>query len=38
MERCGRLFYPQGKKRIPDLLAELLAEPLALAVWYMDDG
>ena len=32
------LFYPAGKKRIPENLAELLAEPLALAVWYMDDG
>jgi len=33
-----KIFYPQGKKRIPDLLRELLTEPLALAVWYMDDG
>ena len=33
-----KVFYPQGKKRIPDQLPELLAEPLALAVWYMDDG
>jgi len=33
-----KIFYPQGKKRIPDLLPELLTEPLGLAVWYMDDG
>src|SRR6266702_146027 len=33
-----KIFYPQGQKRIPDLLPELLTEPLALAVWYMDDG
>ncbi len=32
------LFYPEGKKRIPAHLAEMLTEPLALAVWYMDDG
>lgn len=33
-----KVFYPQGKKRIPNLLSELLTEPLSLAVWYMDDG
>jgi len=33
-----KVFYPQGKKRIPDLLPELLTDPLGLAVWYMDDG
>jgi LAGLIDADG DNA endonuclease family len=32
------LFYPDGKKRIPENLVEILTEPLALAVWYMDDG
>ena len=32
------LFYPGGKKRIPENLVEILTEPLALAVWYMDDG
>ena len=32
------LFYPDGKKQIPKNLAEILTEPLALAVWYMDDG
>ena len=31
------IFYPEGKKQIPEMLSELLT-PLALAVWYMDDG
>ena len=31
-------FYPGGKKRIPENLAEYVSDPLALAVWYMDDG
>ena len=33
-----KLFYPDGKKHIPLTLASLIKEPLALAVWYMDDG
>jgi len=33
-----KIFYPQGKKRIPDVLPDLLTEALGLAVWYMDDG
>ncbi|MBI4086850.1 hypothetical protein HY416_02605 [Candidatus Kaiserbacteria bacterium] len=32
------LLYPDGKKRIPENLTEILTEPLGLAVWYMDDG
>ncbi len=32
------VFYSDGKKRIPDELSKFLREPLALAVWYMDDG
>lgn len=32
------LFYPHGTKRIPENLAEHIAESIALAVWYMDDG
>lgn len=32
------IFYPQGKKLIPASIAEFIKEPLALAVWYMDDG
>lgn len=31
------VFYPDGKKKIPTNLSKYLT-PLALAVWYMDDG
>ena len=33
-----KMFYPQGAKQIPVELPDLLSQPLALAVWYMDDG
>ncbi len=32
------LFYPHGRKEVPENIVELLNTPLALAVWYMDDG
>lgn len=32
------IFYPKGKKQIPADIAKFIKEPLALAVWYMDDG
>jgi recombination protein RecA len=32
------LFYPRGRKEVPENITELLNTPLALAVWYMDDG
>lgn len=32
-----RWFYPDGKKHIPKNIENLLT-PLALAVWYMDNG
>lgn len=32
------LFYPDGKKQIPESLALILNHPQGLAVWYMDDG
>jgi len=35
--KLRRLFYPEGKKRIPQDLVKYL-DPLSLAVWYMDDG
>lgn len=31
------LFYPSGRKVVPEQVAQLLS-PLALAVWFMDDG
>lgn len=36
--RLRAVFYPEGKKRIPADIAKFLKEPLALAIWYMDDG
>ena len=30
-------FYPHGKKEIPRLINKLL-DPMALAIWFMDDG
>ena len=36
--RYFNLFYPHGKKVIPKQFDKILVSPLALAVWYMDDG
>jgi recombination protein RecA len=35
--KLRKLFYPDGKKIIPKGIKRLLT-PLALAVWYQDDG
>ena len=32
------VFYSNGKKHMPENLADLLKDPMSLAVWYMDDG
>lgn len=32
------IFYPGGKKKIPEELLESFKSPLSLAVWFMDDG
>lgn len=32
------LFYANGRKCLPKDLVKILSQPLALAVWYMDDG
>lgn len=32
------LFYREGKKFVPQGISDLLADPLGLAVWLMDDG
>jgi hypothetical protein len=34
LTRYYRLFYEEGRKRVP----EVELSPLALAVWFMDDG
>lgn len=35
--KLQKIFYPEGRKEIPDNLEKYLT-PLMLAVWYMDDG
>lgn len=32
------MFYPQGRKKVPKNIIELLVSPISLAIWYMDDG
>jgi LAGLIDADG DNA endonuclease family len=32
------VFYPQGKKIVPDNISSLLSSPISLAYWIMDDG
>jgi len=32
------VFYPKGKKVLPSIIEEIIIDPLALAVWFMDDG
>lgn len=32
------LFYSDGRKIVPDQISEILISPLALAIWFMDDG
>ena len=31
-------FYPEGKKVLPSCVDSIMTDPLALAVWFMDDG
>ena len=38
LDKWQKIFYENGKKQIPANLADLLRDPLSLAVWYMDDG
>jgi len=33
-----KVFYLDGKKKIPESLPSILNHPQGLAVWYMDDG
>lgn len=33
-----KLFYPDGKKRIPEQLANLFRDDIAFAIWFYDDG
>lgn len=36
--RLRAIFYPNGVKIVPENIRELLVSPLALAIWYQDDG
>jgi len=36
--KLRKLFYPNGKKQIPENLAKLLRDDIAFAVWFYDDG
>jgi hypothetical protein len=36
--KLRNIFYPAGRKAIPDNIEKFLYSPLVLAVWYMDDG
>ena len=38
MGKLRKLFYPNGKKQIPENLAKLLRDDIAFAVWFYDDG
>jgi len=33
-----KIFYPDGKKHIPENLKKFLKSDIALAIWYFDDG
>jgi hypothetical protein len=33
-----KLFYPDGKKKIPENLKKFLRDDIALAIWFYDDG
>ena len=33
-----QLFYRDGKKILPETIPQIIADPLAVAVWFMDDG
>jgi LAGLIDADG DNA endonuclease family len=32
------VFYCNGKKRLPETIDSIISDPLAVAVWFMDDG
>ncbi len=36
--KLRKIFYQDNQKRIPENIDKFLYSPLALAVWYMDDG
>jgi hypothetical protein len=36
--KLRRIFYPDGKKHIPENLSSLIKDDIAFAIWYYDDG
>ena len=32
------LFYPRGEKCVPENIIDFFHDPMALLVWYLDDG
>ncbi len=36
--KLRKIFYPQGRKIIPQNLSKFLNSDIALAIWYLDDG
>jgi hypothetical protein len=36
--KLQRLFYKESDKVIPDSFISIFTHPLALAIWFMDDG
>lgn len=36
--RLRTIFYPNGKKRIPQIIEKFLCDDIAFAVWFYDDG
>ena len=37
-DRFYQMFYPDKRKHIPQNIIKLLTSPIALTVWYLDDG
>ncbi len=38
LSELHQIFYRDGKKVIPETIAEYLSHPITLATWFMDDG
>lgn len=36
--KLKKLFYPDGKKHIPENLEKLLRDDISFAIWFYDDG
>lgn len=37
-EEFRKIFYRDGRKVVPENIADFLKSPITLAVWFMDDG